>query len=126
VSRVLSKALAGAHEVVRRARRGELHFAQTLLEELRAHMTQLDMWIQAAEPSGPQDLKLARRVRPALLHGLNQSYVGLDAAEIDRAVAVLGAVLAAQVAELHERFDLRRPRGNDLDAVTLVTDHQVA
>lgn len=31
VSRILSKALAGSHEVVRRARRGELHFAHSLL-----------------------------------------------------------------------------------------------
>lgn len=57
VSRVLSKAIAGAHEVVRRARRGEVYYAQTLLDELRAHMTRLDMWIQGFEPSVPQDLK---------------------------------------------------------------------
>ena len=65
VSRVLSKALAGAHEVVRRLRRGELFFAQTLLEELRFHMIRLEDWIRAADPSGPADLKLERRSAPA-------------------------------------------------------------
>jgi predicted nucleotidyltransferase len=126
VSRVLSKALAGAHEVVRRARRGELCFAQTLLDELRAHMTRLDLWIQSVEPAAPQDLKLERRVTPALLEALKQSYVVLDASEIDRAVVALGGVLATQIVELHERFDLRRSRVTDLDAVALVTTRQVA
>lgn len=126
VSRVLSKALAGAHEVVRRARRGEVHYAQTLLEELRAHMTRLDMWIQGFEPSIPQDLKMARRVRAGLLNGLNQSYAGLDTDKIDRAVVTLGGVLADQIVELHERFDLGRSRATDLEALALVTDGQVA
>ena len=39
VSRLLSKALAGAHEVVRRIRRGELLFAQSLLEEPRMRLS---------------------------------------------------------------------------------------
>ena len=123
---MLSKALAGAHEVVRRARRGEVHYAQTLLDELRAHMTRLDMWVQGFEPSIPQDLKMARRVRAALLNGLNRSYVGLDSAQIDQAVVTLCGVLAEQIAELHERFDLGRSRANDLEAVALVADGQVA
>jgi predicted nucleotidyltransferase len=126
VSRVLSKALAGAHEVVRRSRRGELHFAQTLLDELRGHMTRLDGWLQRVDTRAPQDLKLERRVTPALLEALKQSYVGLDAREIDRAVVALGNVLAAQIAELHERFDLGRSRATDLDALALVTNREVA
>ncbi len=51
VSRVLSKALAGTHEVVRRARRGELFYAQSVLDELRSNMATLDAWIDA--PAGP-------------------------------------------------------------------------
>jgi hypothetical protein len=53
VSRVLSKALAGAHEVVRRARRGELFFAHSLLDELRSNMTRLDAWLIGFRASGP-------------------------------------------------------------------------
>lgn len=126
VSRVLSKALAGAHEVIRRVRRGELYYAQTLLEELRAHMTRLEMWIQGLELSAPQELKLALRVRPEFLDVLKQSYVGFDAVEIDRAVVTLGGALAAQVSELHERFELRRSRATDLAAISIVTNRQVA
>lgn len=69
---------------------------------------------------------MARRVRPALLNGLNQSYVGLDATEIDPAVVALGGVLAEQISELHERFDLGRSQATDLGAVALVTNRQVA
>jgi len=69
---------------------------------------------------------MARRVRAALLNGLNRSYVGLDHAQIDRAVVTLCGVLAGQIVELHERFDLGRSRATDLEAVALVTDGQVA
>jgi predicted nucleotidyltransferase len=126
VSRVLSKALAGVHEVVRRARRGELYYAQTLLDELRADMTRLDVWLQEFEPASSHDLKLACRACPPLLNALAQSYVGLDATEIDRVVVALGSVLAEQIADLHERFELNRSRATDLAAVALVTNRQVA
>jgi hypothetical protein len=126
VSRILSKALAGVHEVVRRARRGELFFAQTLLEELRSNMTQLDAWIQGFEPAAPQDLKLAGRLSPTLANALKRSYVGLDAAAIDDAVVALSGALAQQIPELHRRFDLNRPLTTDVSAVELVTNRQVA
>lgn len=89
-------------------------------------MTRLDMWIQCIEPSVPQGLKLALRVRPELLDMLKQSYVGLDAAELDRTVVTLGDALAVQVSELHERFEMRRSRATDLAAVSIVTNRQVA
>jgi hypothetical protein len=126
VSRILSKALAGTHEVVRRARRGELFYAQSLLDELRAHMTRLDAWIQGFEPSVPHDLKLGARIGPSLAQALERSYVGLNPDEIDRAVVDLSAVLAQQVAELHRKFDLKRPLTGDLQAVDVVTRRQVA
>jgi predicted nucleotidyltransferase len=125
VSRVLSKALAGAHEVVRRTRRGELFFAQSLLDELRSNMTQLDAWIQGFEPSAPQALKLATRLSPALANALERSYVGLNAAKIDDAVVGLSGALAAQIPELHRKFELNRPLTTDLYAVELVTNHRV-
>jgi hypothetical protein len=88
-------------------------------------MTRLEMWIQGFEPAAPQDLKLAQRVRPSLLNALKQSYVGLDAIEIERAVIALAGVLSEQIAELHERFELNRSRAADLAAVALVTNGQV-
>ncbi len=52
-----------------------------------------------------------------MLNALAQSYVGLDATEIDRVVVALGSVLAEQIADLHERFELTRSRATDLAAV---------
>jgi predicted nucleotidyltransferase len=126
VSRVLSKALAGAHEVVRRTRRGELHFAQSLLEELRSNMTRLDAWIQGFEPSAPPDLKLAARLSPTLAHVFERSYVGLNAADIDDAVVGLSTALTQQISELHRQFELNRPLTFDMAAVDLVTTRQIA
>ena len=64
VSRIVSKALAAAHETVRRARRGELFYAQSLLEELRTFMMQIDGWIHHFEPAAPADLKMERQWVP--------------------------------------------------------------
>lgn len=126
VSRILSKALAGTHEVVRRARRGELHFAQSLLDELWSHMAQLDGWIQTLEPSAPHDLKWAARLSPALVTAFERSYVGLNATELDEAAVGLGRALAQQISELHQKFELNRLLTTDLFAVELVTRRQVA
>jgi len=126
VSRALSKALAGLHEVVRRTRRGELYYAQTLLDELRSHMAKLDGWIQGFDPVAPHDLKFAARLSPPLITGFAQSYVGLDAAELDDAAVALGLVLARQIHDLHRQFEWTRSLETDLLAVGLVTERQVA
>ena len=126
VSRILSKALAGAHEVVRRARRGELYFAQSLLDELRSHMARLDGWIQGLEPSAPHDLQWAARLSPALAEAFARSYVGLSAPDLDDAVVALSIALAQQISELHRMFELNRPVAADLLAIELVAGRQVA
>jgi predicted nucleotidyltransferase len=125
VSRVLSKALAGTHEVVRRARRGELFYAQSLLEQLRSNMATLDAWMLGFEPAGPHDLKLPERVSDALVTALHRSYVGLNADDIDQAVVDLSTVLVGQIVELHNKFDLKRTLATDLFAADLVRKRQV-
>ena len=126
VSRILSKALAGTHEVVRRARRGELHFAHSLLDELRFNMARLDGWILGLEPAAPPDLKLAARLSPDLTTAFARSYVGLNATALDDAVVALADALARQIPELHRRFGLKRPLAADLSAAELVTGRHVA
>ena len=126
VSRILSKALAGAHEVVRRACRGELHYAQTLLDEMRSHMARLDGWIQGFVSSAPHDFKAPVRLSSAVATAFADSYVGLDASELDQAVVALGGVLAQQIPQLHQKFALDRSLPADLLAVELVTHRQVA
>lgn len=126
VSRVLSKALAGVHEVVRRARRGELYFAQSLLDELRSNIVRLEGWIQGFDPSAPHHLKLAARLSPDLASAFARSYVGLNAADLDDAVVALSNALAQQIPELHRKFELNRLLTSDLSAVELVAGRQVA
>ncbi|MGO6966638.1 hypothetical protein [Rhizobium leguminosarum] len=46
----ISKGLAAAHETYRRAKRGELFYAQTLLDELRQHIMQSDDWLHHRTP----------------------------------------------------------------------------
>jgi len=125
VSRVVSKALAGTHEVVRRARRGELFYAQTLLDELRSNMIRLDAWILGYEPVAPKDLKLEERASRALVSALRQSYVGVNGADIDQAVVDLTAALVQQIVEAHKKFELKRPLATDLFAADLVLKRQV-
>jgi Streptomycin adenylyltransferase len=104
VSRVLSKALAGTHEVVRRARRGELVVAQSLLDELRSNMVRLDAWLLGFEPSVPEDLKLAGHVSASLTSVLERSYPGLKAEDINGTVVELSTALATQIYELRRSF----------------------
>ncbi|MBB4146189.1 hypothetical protein [Rhizobium rhizoryzae] len=42
----ISKGLAAAHETYRRAKRGEIFYSQTLLDELRQHIMQSDDWLE--------------------------------------------------------------------------------
>jgi predicted nucleotidyltransferase len=126
VSRILSKALAAAHETVRRARRGELFYAQSLLEELRMFLSRLDTWIHRFEPSAPSDLKMERRLSPTFKATLEGSYAGLNATAIEAAAVTLSEALAQQIPKLHAAFELGRSLAADLEAVNLVRARQVA
>jgi hypothetical protein len=125
ISRVVSKALAGMHEVVRRARRGDVFYAHSLLEELRSNMTTLDSWILGFEPTAPYDLKQNEPLGSELFIALRRSYVGLDGDDIEQAAVDLGTVLAGQIADLHNKFDLKRTLATDLLAADLVLKRQV-
>lgn len=126
VSRVLSKALAGLHEVVRRTRRGEALYAQALLGELRHNMIRLDDWICGFTPSHPADLKLERRLTGDLEPALKASYVDLDAHALEAAAVRLSEVLVRQIRELHSAYALARSLENDLFAAEVVRGRQVA
>jgi hypothetical protein len=126
VSRILSKAIAGAHEVIRRVRRGELFFAQSLLEELRYHMALLDEWIHRFEPGVAADLKRERRLSKGFQQALRGSYVSLDGADLETAVVDLCAVLEVQIRELHSAFAMDRSLEADLHAAELVRTREVA
>ena len=125
VSRVLSKALAGLHEVVRRVRRGELVFAQTLLEELRSNMIQLDGWLQRRIPTTPSDLKLEPAISAGFRTALQASYPPLDASAIEAAAIALSDALHRQITDLHATFEMRRSLADDLAAAEIVRNRQL-
>jgi predicted nucleotidyltransferase len=125
VSRILSKALATVHETVRRARRQELFYAQSLLEQSRAYIMQLDTWLQRWNPEQSVDLKMHHRLSPALMQVLERSYVGFDANAVEAAVIGLTTHLRQQIPRLHEAFHMARPMANDLCAADIVCERQV-
>lgn len=124
VSRILSKALAGAHEVVRRVRRGELLFAQALLSELRDHLSQLDRWLHASVPAGPADR--VRGPSAAMRRALEESCVAAEAAAMEAALVRLAEVLRAQVIGAHGQFVLDRELEDDLYSLDLIANREVA
>ena len=111
---LLSKGLATAHEVFRRARRGELLFAQNLLEEFRSYLAKADDWIRRRVPRNASDLKLERRLSPSLVEALNASYVPSDNCTIETAILTLLARFREQLIQLHKTYNLPRTLENHL------------
>lgn len=120
VDRSLSKGLASAQEVYRRICRGELFFAQSLLDSIRHHMIQADDWINHRPPQAVTFSKLEKRASESIIQAFRQSYVGLDRRQIEKAFRELFRVYRQQIIELHNQFLLRRSLENDLYAVDLI------
>jgi len=118
---LVSKGLAAAHEVYRRAERGQLMYAQNLLEEFRLYLVQADDWINQRTPTG-FILKLEERLTPSLREALKGSYVASDACAIKAAMLSLLAHYREQIIALHRAYDLSRPLENDLYAVGVLLE----
>ncbi|EDX83197.1 hypothetical protein S7335_376 [Synechococcus sp. PCC 7335] len=125
VSRVISKALACAHEALRKAKRGELFYAQSLIESLRSYIIQMEDWLRSFEPVTVADFKIEHRISDRLRAVLISSYAPLEAITLESVTIELSKVLSEQIPELHSRFDLRRSLENDTYAVELVTKQLV-
>jgi predicted nucleotidyltransferase len=116
----ISKGLAAAHEAYRRAVRGELFFAETLLDELRHHMMQADDWLHDRTAEAALVAKFDARGSPDLLAALRASYCPCDGEAILAAVSPLARFYQIQVMALHEKFRLSRPLANDIAALKIV------
>jgi hypothetical protein len=116
---LISKGLAAAHEHYRRVQRGELIYAQNLLDEFRLYVVQADDWANRRIPAG-FPLKQEQRLTPVLLQALKKSYVSAESRAI--ATAMLGLLIHFRelVIRLHESYDLPRPLENDLVAVDVL------
>lgn len=116
----ISKGLAAAHETYRRAMRGELCYAQTLLDELRLHMMQADDWLHDRTPEAAVMAKFERRASRDVLTVLRSSYCP---SEGDAILAALRSLLHAyrnQVLALHQKFQLSRSVENDITALKAI------
>jgi hypothetical protein len=117
----ISKLLAAVHEAHRRASRGELLYAQSLLDELRHHIRRACDLLQGRTPDLTAGTTFDRRGRPDILSALRSSFCPLDRNAILQSIAALCPVVRGQIAALHHRFPLARQLANDLAALDLVT-----
>lgn len=122
VDRSIGKGIAAAHEAVRRARRGELVYAQTLLDELRGHVVRADDWLhdRPPKPLASTGRRYDGRADPDTYAALAASYVPPEGGAIVRAVRALAAHYWNQVVALHERFAPERSRQGDARALQIV------
>jgi hypothetical protein len=116
----ISKGLAAAHETYRRAKRGELFYAQTLLDELRHHMMQADDWLHDRTPETTVMAKFDNRASGEILSSLATSYCPREGEAILAALSSLARAYRNQVSALHEKFQLSRSLKNDVAAVDMV------
>jgi hypothetical protein len=117
----ISKGLAAAHETLRRARRRELLYAQTLLDEFRQHIMQADDLMYDRTPTSTLYAKFDQRGSGRVLEALSRSFCGYDAAALEQSVLGLASLYRNQILALHEKFTLTRPRDNDLVAIDALT-----
>lgn len=120
VSRSISRGLAAAHECARRARRGELIYAQTLLDQLREEVARADEWLHEHTPRTALSKRLDERVSPKTLEALRASYVLLEAPAILGAIERLADYYRGQVERLHEAYPLDRPLEHDMRALDVL------
>ncbi|MCF1464806.1 hypothetical protein FS827_26435 [Agrobacterium vitis] len=118
----ISKGLAAAHETYRCAKRGDLFYSQTLMDELRQHIMQSDDWLDHRTPETTVLAKFDRRTSPDVRQSLVDSYCELDADMILKALSRLLVVYQAQIVRLHEQFKLDRSIENDLAALNIADD----
>ncbi|MGK6316116.1 hypothetical protein [Neorhizobium sp. DT-125] len=120
VSISISKGLAAAHETYRRAMRGELFYAQTLLDELRHHMMRADDWLHDRTPETAVMAKYNKRASGDVMTALSTSYCPCESDAILATLRSLVRIYRNQVAALHEKFKLSRPLKNDIAALDIV------
>ncbi|WP_245581988.1 nucleotidyltransferase domain-containing protein [Phyllobacterium phragmitis] len=116
----ISKGLAAAHETYRRAKRGELIYALTLLDELRQHIMHADDWLHDRTPETAVMAKFDRRASPNVLSVLKASYCPCEAKAISAALHSLVELYRSQLVALHGKFNMSRLRAADLEALDII------
>ncbi|MDM9382001.1 aminoglycoside 6-adenylyltransferase [Chlorogloeopsis sp. ULAP01] len=108
INRLISKGLAQAEEVYRRAIRGELFYAQSLLENFRLTIMQIDDYCQKNPSFSYASAHFERRGSQILIEVLKRSYALLEKQSILNALSTLLKAYQEQVIKLHETLLLNR------------------
>lgn len=120
IDRSVSKGLASAHEAYRRIRRGELFFAQSLLDSVRHYMVQADDWLNHRPPQVVTFSRLEMRASAPIVEAFRESYPDLENRGIEMALMKLLRTYRQQIIALYDRFPSQRSIENDLYAVDLI------
>ncbi|MCF2147993.1 nucleotidyltransferase domain-containing protein [Desmonostoc muscorum LEGE 12446] len=115
VNRLISKGLAQAEEVYRRVMRGELFYAQSLLDNFRGSMMQIDdYFLKNPSSSMSPSAHFEQRGSQMLIEVLKHSYPSLDQTSILNALNALLNRYQYQVMNLHDMLRLNRDAKTDL------------
>lgn len=112
---LISKGLAIAEEIYRRVMRHELFYAQSLLENFRKILIQLDDYFQQNLASSDPTSHLEQRGTQTLIQVLKDSYPPLDQKLILNTLSDLLKAYRNQVIRVHERLSMERDQQTDLD-----------
>lgn len=125
VNRNINQALASAHEVLRRVERGELAYAQSILDSLRRNLALADDFLHDRPTMGLSHFE-ARCTDPRLLAALGAAYPrGHEPAAILQAVQALVPMLREQIAAMAAKFSLDRCGEHDEATLTIVSEWQL-
>ncbi|HSV18911.1 MAG TPA: nucleotidyltransferase domain-containing protein [Casimicrobiaceae bacterium] len=109
VEQAVGKTTGYAIEVARRLARGELVYAQTLLDALRDRLVVLEDLFERRLPGDDSATTLENRASPLLLVPLEQAGSPLDGAALQAALVELAGLCHATVSKMHARSLLRSP-----------------
>lgn len=118
VERSAGKGVAAIHEAYRRLRRGELVFVQSLLDELRQHMTFADDWINERPPQAVPFSHLETRVSATLQQAFHASFGPLEGGRLNASLIALADCYRNQLRELMARTGV--PLSGHLEAIALI------
>jgi predicted nucleotidyltransferase len=108
VERTIGKTIAYAIEVARRMARGELAYAQSLLDGLRNRIVTLEDLLEDRSPGLNSSFKIEKRISPQLLQEIYAACPHTEPEELNAALTRMINVCRKLVCGLHERSKLSR------------------
>lgn len=125
VNRNINQALASAHEVLRRVERGELAYAQSILDSLRHNVALADDFLHDRPAMGLSHVE-TRCSDPHLLAALDAAHPRSHApAAILAAAQSLVPILREQIAAMTAKFSLDRCSERDGAILAIISEWQL-